>query len=872
MKKLILLVSTCLLLTFCREIKPNQDSGLPVDKPGNPADDNQTGVSFQCERPETTNKWRPVIHENKNIEYKMESYASLQTRIVSFCGGCHLAPAANKGNFQFLNSYESQVIYTSEGKKEVSGIKKAFPQLLSVLEKGTMPPGVDHSKNAGIAKLLTDLKYWERAGKPEADFPSSAMENGSETMISDGSDLGNCIPKPEVVGSDPVKDQYFENLIDLPKNLKDTDLFSKDSLELAQKGTLSYAVEYPLWADNAEKGRFIHLPTKANGEKVSVFLDSKKNIALLPANTRFYKHFYKAIKDSEGQTYYRIIETRIIVTRKKNEQSLFGTYKWNEEETEALLVDTPYRDGTGFKDDIFQIVIDERSGKKRKYAIPGAQRCVECHKSSENLVLGFTPLQLNRRKLGEGGRTLPTEKHELNQIERLTQYGVLSPLVSPLPKLEMDYGTAPNESALQLQGYLVGNCAHCHSPEGFAMKDNQVKLDLSPGRLFTFDFNSISKSSTRSMPQYLVRPGNVDKSYLYSRISQKGVSAGVGALPMPMHTPGDANCRLLNLAGSWIFASGGLDPASFVQNCETQDDFHWIDLDMTWPSNAEYEPRRPDWNSKSGMPDRFRNLSFDRGLSEISRREVPAGFYETRGKQEICSFPDKSAPRKPLKWMTDDKGKMKRPFGEVYWTTPGAWAYTTTCSKCHGSAVDGKSGLASNLMTLSGGSIRVPSFKDGLFGNQRENQKIFNTSSSEGRRTTSKNLAPNYLIWMAMEGTNVNFPAEFEPYLGKHKAQMLNLVRERCKALIATSPQKLSDRMIDYAVFSEVCFYRNGNKNMSEIQYDPATDQPINPKAQDAWADRAAMNVGFAIFQYLDLSLPNRLKESPNECEKVYPR
>jgi hypothetical protein len=222
--------------------------------------------------------------------------------------------------------------------------------------------------------------------------------------------------------------------------------------------------------------------------------------------------------------------------------------------------------------------------------------------------------------------------------------------------------------------------------------------------------------------------------------------------------------------------------------------------------------------------------------------------------------------------MVDNEGKMKRPYGEVYWTTPGAFAYTTTCSKCHGSEADGKSGLASNLLTLSGGAIRVPSFKDGLFGNNHDNQKIFWVDRVSRGATRKQNFAANYMIWMAMEGTKVNFPAEFEPYLGKHKAQMLNLVRERCKGLIATAPQKLTDRMLDYAVYSEICFYKNGHKDLREIQYDPSTDEPVNIAAQDAWADRAAMNVGYAIFQYLDSSLPSRLKESPNECEKVYPK
>jgi hypothetical protein len=222
--------------------------------------------------------------------------------------------------------------------------------------------------------------------------------------------------------------------------------------------------------------------------------------------------------------------------------------------------------------------------------------------------------------------------------------------------------------------------------------------------------------------------------------------------------------------------------------------------------------------------------------------------------------------------MLNEAGEAKRPFGEAYLTTPGAWAYNSTCSKCHGQDATSKSALASNLLTISGGSIRVPSFKDGLFGDEGGNLEQFEVTKPVifGQRKVS--LAPNYLIWMAMEGTKVNFPPEFEPYLGKHKAQMLNQVRERCKGLIATAPQKLSDRMIDYGVFKDICFYKNGNPMTKEIQYDPETDQPVNEEKLELWADRAAINVGYAIFKYLKDSLPERLQETPANCENRYPK
>jgi len=217
--------------------------------------------------------------------------------------------------------------------------------------------------------------------------------------------------------------------------------------------------------------------------------------------------------------------------------------------------------------------------------------------------------------------------------------------------------------------------------------------------------------------------------------------------------------------------------------------------------------------------------------------------------------------------MLDSSGNMKQPAGELYNVTPGAHFYNTTCAKCHGNIADGKSGLATNLLTLSGGSIRVANLKDGLFG--AGNSKLFDVEERRGR---TKNLMGQYMIWMAMEGTRVTFPPEMEPYVGRHKAQMLNQLRERCKNFIATAPQKATERMKDYLAFKDVCFFNNGKPTDRQLQYDPNTDQPLNPAALDAWANRAAINTGWAIYEYLKTEgAAGKWQPPKNECEKVYP-
>ena len=104
---------------------------------------------------------------------------------------------------------------------------------------------------------------------------------------------------------------------------------------------------------------------------------------------------------------------------------------------------------------------------KRKYVVPGSERCVECHKVNDDLVLGFTPLQLNRRSFGEGGRDLPIAQEDLDQVERLKKFGFLQSNLMGLPKLESDFGD------------VAVNCA----PTGVLVL---IPFKVNTGKLFHF--------------------------------------------------------------------------------------------------------------------------------------------------------------------------------------------------------------------------------------------------------------------------------------------------------------------------------------------------------------------------------------------------
>jgi mono/diheme cytochrome c family protein len=382
-----------------------------------------------------------------------------------------------------------------------------------------------------IVRFATLIQDWLSQNSPADSFtvastPSASMSDMSAASASfvlsqataDSMTLiGNCIPSMPLVVTQSTRiaqlDDMFtkamaapngstaEDQLGLPPQLSQTDLFTLDSAVLAQYGVIGYAPTYPLWSDNAANGtqtgklRYIRVP---HGQ--SVQFDKATQKFTIPPNTRFYKTFMKKIVDVDGSIRFRKIETRLIVSRPdvtNSDQSvtptaLFGTYKWREDETDADLEQNPLNNGHFFADDLFTYVEDEQlspiiraenpgnadeaeiyAGSRKHYAIPSSQRCVECHEGSpsDSFVLGFTPVQINRRPVGQGGVIEPAGPDDLTQLKRLINYGVITGVASaadvlPLEQLEGSR-TPRNDQELIAQGYMVGNCAHCHNPHGF---------------------------------------------------------------------------------------------------------------------------------------------------------------------------------------------------------------------------------------------------------------------------------------------------------------------------------------------------------------------------------------------------------------------
>ena len=481
------------------------------------------------------------------------------------CGGCHVD--SNDGGFQVSASSFSSVVKLSAG-----GLGSEVYQLITSNDTSgnpatsVMPPyGIGYDSRASsdaIVQLATLLNLWLMQGSPATTFTLPTEASGasagyamSASLGAQLTNIGSCVPNKAAVGTsaDAMNqlDAFFAQATQLPATLAETDLVSLDRATLAKTGVISYAPTYPLWSDNAGKMRYVRVPV---GQPI--LFDKATQRFSIPANTRFYKTFLKQVTDANGNPTYRKIETRVIVSRPDTQKpdgsaqqnAIFGTYLWNADESQATLSNLPLRNSSPFADQLFTYVTDEAKDKAiiagnpanlpaaedaagitRHYAVPGSERCVQCHMGSpsQSFILGFTPLQVARRPEGEGGVYEPASGDELTQVSRLIDYGVIKGLTSQaeiLPLEQSEGSRLPrNQYELNAQAYMVGNCAHCHNPRGFpSIRQPAVSnvLIFLPGTgpydgIFQFPLDSMSPIRKRGINQNIPIPYITPSLYDY---------------------------------------------------------------------------------------------------------------------------------------------------------------------------------------------------------------------------------------------------------------------------------------------------------------------------------------------------------------------
>ena len=514
--------------------------------------------------------------------------SDLFDRFNSVCGSCH-GPAVDppgNGGFQIQTSTDFSKLMTAAVLAHVTSTV-ACPYTpdptnpVDPMPPCSSPNGMLYSQRPEtdpVRQFAELIQTWLAAGSPLSFTPPSTSSPSTTSASPDAgasaltltpavgtemTNLGSCIPSAALFATETTKsaalDAMFAGLsaapsgsaaemIGLPEHLDQTDLFTLDTEALAPYGVAAYAPAYPLWSDNAGKMRYVRVP-----RGTSIHFDKASQTFAIPPNTRFYKTFMKEIVDTDGSFRWRKMETRLIVSRPAvansdgtfTQTAIFGTYRWSDDESDAVLVETPLKSGRPFADTVFLYDTDEplaaailkgapaapeeallEAQAARHYAIPSSDRCGQCHMGSQtqSFVLGFIPLQIARRPVGVGGVIEPMGPDELTQLQRLIDLGVLSGIdsVTDVLPLEQSEGsrTPRNDYELTAQGYVLGNCSHCHNPNGLPTVQNPVLkgvLDMLPsatGGLFQFPLERysprIGRGLSGSTPIPYITPSLVD--------------------------------------------------------------------------------------------------------------------------------------------------------------------------------------------------------------------------------------------------------------------------------------------------------------------------------------------------------------------------
>jgi len=237
-------------------------------------------------------------------------------------------------------------------------------------------------------------------------------------------------------------------------NLSELNLFSGNLNELMiTSKAFEYDLNTRLFSDYAHKQRIIALP-----EGTSMAYDGD-GLPIFPDNTVIAKTFYFNIDDRDLSLGKTIIETRVLI--KLNGLWETGDYKWNSEQTDAVL------DLEGSTLPVTWIDIEGNSNSST-FQIPSNTDCFACHSNNENII-----------PIGPKLRSMNFEINGVNQLEQFIANQTLTGLsnsASVRSLANWQDTSLPLET--RVRAYMDINCAHCHIPGGSCADQSTLNLAL----------------------------------------------------------------------------------------------------------------------------------------------------------------------------------------------------------------------------------------------------------------------------------------------------------------------------------------------------------------------------------------------------------
>jgi uncharacterized repeat protein (TIGR03806 family) len=340
-----------------------------------------------------------------------------------------------------------------------------------------------------------------------------------------------------------------------PRKLSETGLFASVARHEPAAGLVPYSVNAELWSDGALKERFIAIPHK-EGEDRRIDIGTNRGWNF-PDETVLVKSFALEMQPGDAAS-KRYIETRLLT--KQQGEWVGYSYIWNDEQTEATLVES------GGLDRTYELRVpksrEHPSGaKKLAWHYPSRTECMVCHSRAANYVLGLSEVQMNKlhdyghgavdnqlrvlEHLGmlkvnwqnevtaamkEEAKARGLSENEANkEIEKQTKApdqrkANSSKLLSKPPekyKKLVDPYDAKQDLNARARSYLHANCSQCHVEAGGGNAKLEIEFTTPAEKLNLID--AVPVHHKFDLPDArLVAPGHPERSVLLHRLSIRG--------------------------------------------------------------------------------------------------------------------------------------------------------------------------------------------------------------------------------------------------------------------------------------------------------------------------------------------------------------
>jgi uncharacterized repeat protein (TIGR03806 family) len=295
------------------------------------------------------------------------------------------------------------------------------------------------------------LEEKEIAVCPEAVSSFGEDENGEVYVVGYSGHLYRFIEKS---GIPPVNT--------VPQTIASSGLYKDIATLTPADGLILYTVNAPLWSDNALKTRFLALPDTT---KIGFSADSAWHF---PPNAVLVKNFYLESELGNPAT-KKIIETRFLVRHALREQWDGYSYLWNEEQTDAVLLEGSYTRQ-------FTIQAGD-SSYIQNYYYPSRSDCKACHTPAAGFILGVRTAQVNKPHLYITGpdSVWDNQLRSYNHIRLFTEnigedYSTFPQLADPFDEKVPEQNRA--------RSYMDANCSFCHRPGSSGRTNMDLRYEI----------------------------------------------------------------------------------------------------------------------------------------------------------------------------------------------------------------------------------------------------------------------------------------------------------------------------------------------------------------------------------------------------------